>query len=144
MVKKTIKDFIKKNRAYIKDLRRETYSVMMTVVLAMDGSTKDKISGGGRSGRIYTRRTVKHQASAPGEFPKSDTGDLVSSLYIKGNKLRLEVEYGAKALHGKYLEFKPPELGGRPWLKVQSDIFYPMLTKELRKMNRNLLLKHFR
>ena len=35
---------------------------------------------GAKSGRIYTRRSITHQASAPGEAPAIDTAAYVSSI----------------------------------------------------------------
>lgn len=139
-----IRDLIKKNRAYIADLKKQTYKEIMLIVLAMDASTKDKLTSGGRTGRTYKRRTVTHVASAPGEFPASDRGDMVNNLYIKGDKVHYEVRYGNTMLHAKHLEYKPASLGGRPWLKPQADIFAPKLFRALRNMNRKLILKHFR
>jgi HK97 gp10 family phage protein len=46
----------------------------------VEGDAKRSILSGQKSGRIYTRRTVAHQASAPGEAPASDTGRLVNSI----------------------------------------------------------------
>lgn len=37
------------------------------------------IMDGQKTGRVYRRRGVEHQASAPGEAPASDTGRLVQS-----------------------------------------------------------------
>lgn len=38
------------------------------------------IMNGSKTGVIYTRKSVFHQASAPGEAPASDTGRLVQSM----------------------------------------------------------------
>jgi hypothetical protein len=43
---------------------------------------KQSILGGPKSGRIYKRRSVTHQASAPGEAPASDTGRLVNAIHV--------------------------------------------------------------
>lgn len=43
---------------------------------------KRSVLAGGKTGRIYRRRTVIHQASAPGEAPASDTGTLVNSVHV--------------------------------------------------------------
>lgn len=36
-----------------------------------------------KSGRIYTRRGIQHQASAPGEAPAIDTANYVNSIQTK-------------------------------------------------------------
>ena len=38
-----------------------------------------KILSPPKSGRVYKRRTISHQASAPGEAPANDTGRLAQS-----------------------------------------------------------------
>jgi hypothetical protein len=43
---------------------------------------KKSILQGGKSGRVYKRRSVTHQASAPGESPASDTGRLVNAIQV--------------------------------------------------------------
>lgn len=45
----------------------------------LDQHWVDLITAGGKTGRLYKRRGVVHQASAPGEPPASDTGTLVRS-----------------------------------------------------------------
>jgi hypothetical protein len=54
------------------------------------------LTTGGRSGRKYRRRGVVHQASAPGEPPKSDTGRLAQSgnVTIIGGGLVGRVAFG--------------------------------------------------
>jgi phage gpG-like protein len=57
------------------------------------------IDKGLRHGRFYKRRTIVHQASAPGEYPKTDTGRLTSSIYAQrvdkyGAQVGTNIEYG--------------------------------------------------
>jgi HK97 gp10 family phage protein len=58
------------------EINKAVYASAQQVVL----EAKKSILSGGKSGRLYHRRTVTHQASAPGEAPASDTGRLVNSL----------------------------------------------------------------
>ncbi|MBI1188315.1 MAG: hypothetical protein GC206_13455 [Alphaproteobacteria bacterium] len=77
-----------------------------------------------------------HQASAPGEYPAADTGNLARSIYAAE---RMEVEDSidehapetskglgegnisawieAEAEYAAPLEYKEPERGGRPFLR---------------------------
>jgi hypothetical protein len=108
-----------------------------------------------KTGRIYTqyyRRNTQtggifpigprppHQASAEGEYPASDTGNLVRSIYTEVDDLMAGFEdepmdvqlgfnfddlaraqnmitgiIGADAEYAAPLEYKPPERGGRPF-----------------------------
>ena len=78
------------------------------------------IQRGPASGRIYQkyRPNRTHQASAPGEYPMSDTGRLASNIEFEPptNKKKPVGIVGTNVMYGKHLEFKPPRRGGRPWL----------------------------
>lgn len=60
------------------------------------------IQRGKHTGRIYKRRSVEHQASAPGEYPASDTGRLAGS--IRTNRGYLETDVGTDVVYAKFLE----------------------------------------
>lgn len=66
------------------------------------------------SGRVYRRRGVEHQASAPGEPPSVDTGRLVQSGSVipieRGAQVRYDTEYAAP------LEFGTQTMEPRPFL----------------------------
>lgn len=66
-----------------------------------------------KTGRIYTRRTVEHQASAPGEPFANDTGDTINHLkgadgidftdggltgIVKGNENHARLEFGTRKM----------------------------------------------
>jgi HK97 gp10 family phage protein len=86
-------------------------------VMELDAIAKQRISGGTRSGRVYKRRSVAHTASAPGEYPKSDTGQLVASLFFKVAPDNLRAWFGTKLNYGKYLEYGTSRMKARPWLR---------------------------
>ena len=74
---------VKWNSAQIVDrVRRGAMRGVMIGIGIVEAHAVGLITAGGKSGRIYTRRGVKHQASAPGEAPASDTGRLVNSRRI--------------------------------------------------------------
>lgn len=75
-----------------------------------------RLSTGARTGRIYKRRGVYHQASAPGEAPKTDRGGLVSSVGIPEE---IENGYGIRVgnWYGKFLE----DERARPWIAVSGE-----------------------
>lgn len=80
----------------------------------VQAQAKLNISGGSRSGRLYRRRSIIHRASAPYEYPKSDTGRLVSSISVeKGNKYAV---VGTNLKYGPYLENGTSRMLPRPWL----------------------------
>lgn len=101
-------------------------------VVELDASAKDKIQGGGRSGRIYRRRTVTHQASAPGEFPKTDRGQLVASLFFQVAGDRLSAVFGSKLGYARALEYGTSRMAPRPWLRPTFRTFEPQARQRIR------------
>ena len=99
------------------DLRGNIGKALAVSVVELDAHAKQQIQGGSRSGRTYRRRSVTHQASAPGEYPKTDTGQLVSSLYFRVAANKLSAFFGTKLDYGKYLEFGTSRMKARPWLR---------------------------
>lgn len=75
------------------------------------------IMSGPKTGHVYTRRGVKHQASAPGEPPASDTGTLVQRSTTEYDHARL---VGAVVFRTKYaeaLELGTERIEPRPFLR---------------------------
>ena len=94
------------------------------------------IAKGPKTGRIYThrfpsvfiggrmravdKRARPHQASAPGEYPAGDTGNLMNSIFTDEfvePEEKMTAEVWADAAYAKPLEYKPPHRGGRPFLR---------------------------
>jgi len=77
----------------------------------------DGINSGPASGAVYTRGSVTHQASAPGEYPMTDTGRLASNIIIllpSGSSI--EGQVGTNIEYGTFLEFGTSRMAARPWL----------------------------
>ena len=72
------------------------------------------IRGGAASGRVYKRGSRTHQASAPGQYPASDTGRLMGS--INSEITPKEAIVGTNLVYGMYLEFGTSRMAPRPWL----------------------------
>lgn len=83
---------------------------LLTESIAVQG-----IRGGAASGRIYKRgKRGTHQASAPGEYPASDTGRLMGS--IMSDIAPTVATVGTNIVYGQYLEFGTSKMAARPWL----------------------------
>jgi hypothetical protein len=79
-------------------------------------------------GRVYKRGSVTHVASKPGDYPKTDTGDLVRNI-TKEKEGDEHYTVGSRkgAPHGYDLEFGTRRTQPRPWLA-------PSFEKMLRKL----------
>jgi len=85
------------------------------LALTTEANAVTGIRGGAATGRVYKRGGVSHRASAPGEYPASDTGRLM--LSVASEIAPFEARVGTNVPYGQYLEFgttRMPE--PRPWL----------------------------
>lgn len=85
--------------------------------LDVQSQAQRSIQRGARSGVIVTRGGTAHQRSAPGEFPKTDTGRLVSQISHEIDTDRLGASVGTNIEYGPYLEFGTRTMAARPWLQ---------------------------
>lgn len=97
---------------------RKLDALLAEAAFRVDEEAKISIQGGNKSGKIYTRRSVTHQASAPGQAPATDTGSLVSQISaIREGFLNYSVgSREDEAPHGFWLEFGTSKMAARPWL----------------------------
>lgn len=73
------------------------------------------IQRGPASGRT---RSDGSRASAPGEFPMSDTGRLASNVdMILATPAKMQAKVGTNIIYGAYLEFGTSRMAARPWLE---------------------------
>lgn len=117
MTVKNADRLIRKLRQIPVEARKGIGSALARGVVKLDAHAKERIQGGSRSGRTYRRRSVTHQSSAPGEFPKTDTGQLVSSLFFRVGADKLSAVWGTALAYGKYLEFGTSTMLSRPWMR---------------------------
>jgi len=75
-----------------------------------------KIQRNSGSGRVYTRRGVSHTASAPGEYPNTDTGAMVASMGWRSTSALSSIFY-AGVVYAKYLEFGTSRMAARPFMR---------------------------
>jgi hypothetical protein len=84
--------------------------------LAEDGRTYAilLINASPATGRVYTRGSVTHTASSPGEAPRSDIGTLVNSIHVESlGKGRAALVDGVE--YGEWLEFGTDDMAARPF-----------------------------
>ena len=107
-----------------KDIDKKKLDVVLQdMAFSVQNISVKSINRGSRTGRVYTRRSVAHVASAAGEPPKTDTGQLVRNITVdKKNVLNYDVGSRAKgAPYGFWLEMGTRNIAPRPWLKPAYD-----------------------
>lgn len=77
----------------------------------------EAIQSGQKSGRIYKRGAITHQASAPGEAPASDTGALVRSIRVDHQPGTGRASVVVAADYAGYLEFGTRKMAPRPFIR---------------------------
>ena len=75
------------------------------------------IQTGAKSGVIYQMYNPRreHRASAPGQAPASDTGNLVSKITVKQKSLNV-VHVESNAEYSSYLEYGTSKMEARPFM----------------------------
>jgi len=63
-------------------------------------------------------RGKPHQASAPGDPPTTDTGELQQSIAFEVSADGREGKVGTNKAHGLYMEFGTHRVAPRPWLRI--------------------------
>src|SRR3546814_6776743 len=91
------------------------------------------IHNGRRTGRVYTFRGRKHQASAPGEVPANRTGRLANSVDYEATGHHTLV-FGERAEYAGWLENGTTRMAPRPNLQVSVPELQPVTMQTLVKL----------
>lgn len=105
--------------------------------LEVNTEVKRMIQRGPKTGRVYTRGggqnlSAEHQASAPGESPATDSGDLVVSVYFEQTQ-KLTATIGSRLAYAYYLEFGTSRIAPRPAWVPASEKGQKALNKRIEK-----------
>jgi HK97 gp10 family phage protein len=74
-----------------------------------------------KTGRLYQRRGVTHQASAPGEAPASDTGNLVRNITVEVDPSIMSATVVSNDAYAELLEFGTTKMAPRPYMRAALD-----------------------
>jgi len=103
-------------RAFPANLRREGKKLVRATAKSIQGRMVIKIEHGPKTGRLYRHGNVVHQASAPGEAPATDVGNLAGGITTAdGGPLTEFVDVGAE--YGSHLEYGTSRMAPRPFMK---------------------------
>jgi len=113
------------------ETRAALLSTMQGYALIIANDARRAIASPPKTGRIYGR----HQASAPGEAPASDTGTLLNSISgtAKMGPNGPEGVIEARAPYAAYLEYGTRKMLPRPYLTPAIERNRQRFTEALRK-----------
>lgn len=104
--------------AYVEAVNKDTANAIKLTALAIEADAIKSISRGTKTGRVYKRGKKTHTASAAGEAPSTDTGNLVSNIRAV---IKPDIAYvGTDLDYGIHLEFGTRKIKERPWLRPAS------------------------
>ncbi len=89
----------------IGDVRQASVRGVADGIEAIKANAIRKILEGSKTGRIYKRRGISHQASAPGESPASDIGTLVGRTTTKFDPATISGAVIFRTAYAAALEF---------------------------------------
>lgn len=100
-----------------KDMEQPFREVVQGGAQLIRGDAIKDIQTGSKTGKVYEKYNPRrtHRASAPGESPASDTGNLVRNIRVKQNTPD-EVFVESNAPYSSYLEFGTSKMLPRPFL----------------------------
>ncbi len=112
---------LKKAMAQIKTLQKDLEPDFQEVVKGgaqlIRGEAVKSIQSGAKSGIVYEKYNPRrtHRASAPGQAPASDTGNLVSKITVRQDgKDKTNVESNAD--YSAFLEYGTSKMEARPFM----------------------------
>lgn len=118
------------------DAEKGTKELVVSISALVQSDAIKSIQRGTKTGRVYKRGSVEHQASAPGEAPATDTGALVSSTHRVDGELVAAVGTGLE--YGRDLEFGTKKMKARPWLFPALESARPAWERGLRDLMKKL------
>lgn len=111
---------IKKLDKITADAKKEIAAALFVSGLKIEENAKLSIAQEAKTGIIYQRGTVVHQASAPGEAPANDTGRLLNSFQVgaESNGMVVKIKAGTGTVdYAVHLEFGTDKMEARPFMK---------------------------
>lgn len=134
----------KASKAAVAEINKQMDIALYASAKKIEGEAKRSILSGKKTGRLYQRRTVAHQASAPGEAPASDTGRLVNSIsayLVKGRSYAVVTAGRGVALYAAMLEFGTSKIAPRPFMFPAAEKSRQWIQDRLNKAVRDAVVK---
>jgi len=112
---------LKKVMSQLKQLKKQLEPDFQEIVKGggqlIRGEAVKSIQQGSKSGIVYEKYNPRrsHRASAPGEAPASDTGNLVSKIIVK-QKTKNITNVESNANYSAFLEYGTSKMQPRPFM----------------------------
>ncbi len=133
-----IRQFNQKMDQRIRNVEKEVEKRMVRSVELVRGHAVRNIARGSKSGttrQLYNPRRT-HTSSAPGEFPASDTGFLVSSIVLDIDTNGLGANVESRADYSQALEFGTSKMAARPFMQPALAENKPKIRRLAKKMTK--------
>jgi hypothetical protein len=114
----------------LKRLRPQLSAVVSKAALDVETRAKQSILSGDKTGRIYGR----HQASAPGEAPANDLGNLAAGIGVTNGSGPLERIVTSNAEYSAGLELGTTEVAARPFMNPALEGVRQPFTRAVQKV----------
>jgi HK97 gp10 family phage protein len=113
-------------------LRARASKLVRSTAASIEGRAKASMPGQ-KTGRNYKRGKRRHQASAPGETPAVDTGNLMNSIQaVQESDLHATIGVGAE--YAVWLEFGTRRIAPRPFLGPAFEWAKPAFEQGLKEL----------
>jgi hypothetical protein len=101
-------------------IRQRAGDLTMKTALQIQGRIRTGMADA-KSGRVYLRRGIAHQASAPGEMPAVDTSHLTNSIQVERMPDGASSAVFTNAEYAEVLEFGGVKTEARPFMQPAAD-----------------------
>lgn len=122
---------VKWNRAIWSNVRNEVRKQIAIETEAVKTEAISLIFDTPKTGRVYTRGSIVHQASAPGEPFANDTGNAVAHITTRFEDDYLTGIVNAGAEYAAFLELGTAKMAPRP-------VFRPALANREKDIRKNI------
>ena len=119
-----------------KEYEQELYKTALKAAVKMNEKAARSIANPS-NGRTYGN----HVASVPGEAPNTDTGELLSKLFVEPLPSKRGAVFGNRAKYAKFLEFGTSRVAARPFIRpayeAEKQKYLNEVKSIINKINRN-------
>lgn len=118
-------------------LEQRAHQVVVKTVSDVEAYMKQSMTGT-KHGRTYVHRGIAHTASAPGEAPAIDEGQVVGGIH--GEMLStLQGEVTSSSEQGPYLNYGTSRMAARPFFEPAVEAIRPQFDEAVRQLGNGLV-----